>query len=134
MQNSVIVKCAAAIVRDQSLLLTRKRGTTTFISPGGKPLPGEDNLDCLAREVREELDVALQDASYLGMFRGVAAFESTPIEIHVYLADIAGEPRASAEIEEILWYRSAMPGQAPQVGSVFANAVIPLLLKKNLIV
>jgi 8-oxo-dGTP pyrophosphatase MutT (NUDIX family) len=133
MQNSVIVKCAAAIVRDQSLLLTRKRGTTTFISPGGKPMPGEDNLDCLAREVREELDVAIQESSYIGMFRGVAAFENTPIEMHVYLTDISGEPRASTEIEEILWYRSDMADRAPQVGSVFANAVIPLLLKKKLI-
>lgn len=133
MQKTAIVKCAAAIVRDNALLLTRKRGTTTFISPGGKPQPGEDNLDCLAREVREELDVAIQDPSYLGMFRGVAAFEGIPIEMHVYLADIVGEPRASAEIEEIVWYRSDLAGPAPLVGSVFANAVIPLLLKKKLI-
>jgi 8-oxo-dGTP diphosphatase len=133
MQKSVIVKCAAAIVRDKSLLLTRKQGTTTFISPGGKPLPGEAYLDCLAREVREELDVGIQAPSFLGIFHGVSAFENNPIEMHVYLTDIVGEPRASMEIEEILWYRSALPGPALPVGSVFADAVIPLLLKDKLI-
>ena len=133
MQKSAIVKCAAAIVRDNSLLLTRKRGTGTFISPGGKPLPGEDNLDCLARELREELNVAIGEPAYLGLFRGVAAFENQPIDMHVYLTDIVGEPSASAEIEEIVWYRSDLPSAALNIGSVFANAVIPLLLKRKLI-
>lgn len=133
MPNSFIVKCAAAIVRDRSLLLTRKQNTTTFISPGGKPLPGEDYLACLAREVREELDVAIQTSCFLGVFRGVAAFERKPIEMHVYLTGIAGAPRASAEIEEIVWYRSNLSSPSLKVGSVFANAVIPLLLKQNLI-
>lgn len=133
MQKSAIIKCAAAIVRDRSLLLTRKQGTTTFISPGGKPLPGEDYLDCLAREVREELDVAIQPPSFLGIFHGVSAFEDIPIEMHVYLTDIVGEPRASMEIEEIVWYRSGLSGPELKVGSVFANAVIPLLLKEKLI-
>lgn len=133
MQKSVIVKCAAAIVRDKSLLLTRKRGTTTFISPGGKPLPGENYLDCLAREVREELDVAIRTPTFLGIFGGVSAFENIPIEMHVYLTDIVGEPRACMEIEEIVWYRSGQSSAGLKVGSVFSNAVIPLLLKEKLI-
>ncbi|WP_236942736.1 hypothetical protein [Ewingella americana] len=36
-----IVKCSAVIIRDRALLLTRKRGTDIFISPGGKPLTGK---------------------------------------------------------------------------------------------
>ncbi|RSZ56413.1 NUDIX domain-containing protein [Massilia atriviolacea] len=133
MQQSIIVKCAAAIVREKSLLLTRKQGTTTFISPGGKPLPGEAYLDCLAREVREELDVAIQAPSFLGIFYGVSAFEDTPIHMHVYLTDIVGTPRASMEIEEIMWYRPGLGKPGLTIGSVFANAVIPLLIKEKLI-
>lgn len=133
MPKSIIVKCAAVIVRDRSLLLTRKQGTTTFISPGGKPLPGESYLDCVAREVREELEVEVQTSTYLGIFHGVSTFENISIEMHVYLSDIFGEPRPSAEIAEIVWYRSCLSSPQLMIGSIFGKAVIPLLLKERLI-
>jgi 8-oxo-dGTP diphosphatase len=133
MRNSIIVKCAAAIVRDKSLLLARKRGTATFISPGGKPLPGEDYLSCLIREVREELDVEVRAQTYLGTFKGISAFESVPVEMHVYLTEIHGDPRASTEIEEIVWYRCDRVSSELKVGSIFYENVIPFLLREGLI-
>ena len=35
-ESSPIVKCAAVVLRGNSVLLVRKRGTTDLISPGGK--------------------------------------------------------------------------------------------------
>ncbi|MGP9650592.1 NUDIX domain-containing protein [Glutamicibacter sp. AOP38-B1-38] len=37
------------------VLAVRKRGTATFMVPGGKPEPGESPLDAGVREVSEEL-------------------------------------------------------------------------------
>ncbi|WP_197059537.1 NUDIX domain-containing protein, partial [Cryobacterium sp. MLB-32] len=46
-----IDKAAAVILRGGLLLVVRKRGSTTFISPGGKPEPGERMDQALAREL-----------------------------------------------------------------------------------
>ena len=35
-KSSPVVKCAAVVLRGDSVLLVRKRGTTDLISPGGK--------------------------------------------------------------------------------------------------
>ena len=35
-ESPPIVKCAAVVLRGNSMLLVRKRGTTDLISPGGK--------------------------------------------------------------------------------------------------
>ncbi|RZF29754.1 NUDIX domain-containing protein [Paraburkholderia sp. UYCP14C] len=133
MHSAIIVKCAAAIIHEKSLLLTRKQGTETFISPGGKPFLGESYADCLSREVREELNVEVGKQTYLGLFTGTSTFEKMPIEMHVYLVEIAGEPQPGMEIDELIWYRSDNPTQDLKIGSIFRDAVIPLLISKKLI-
>ncbi|MBB5497973.1 NUDIX domain-containing protein [Paraburkholderia sp. MM5384-R2] len=134
MNSAKIVKCAAAIIHEKSLLLTRKQGTDTFISPGGKPLSGESCLDCLCREIREELNIEVSKQSYLGEFSGTSTFEDMPIEMNVYLVEIEGEPRAGMEIDELMWYRSDNARQDLKIGSIFRDAIIPLLTSKRLIV
>ncbi|WP_075180510.1 NUDIX domain-containing protein [Pantoea sp. 1.19] len=129
----VIVKCAAIIIHQRSLLLTRKRGTGVFISPGGKPLPGEDHLSCLQRELQEELGVSVKGFRPFGLFHGVAEFEAVAIENHVYHVDIVGEPRAGAEIEEIAWVNYRRPPCEIAVGSIFRENVMPLLFQQALI-
>jgi 8-oxo-dGTP diphosphatase len=50
-----IHKVGLAVVSGDRLLVVRKRGTGTFILPGGKPEGSEGDLATLAREVDEEL-------------------------------------------------------------------------------
>jgi 8-oxo-dGTP diphosphatase len=50
------------------MLLVRKRGTTTFMKPGGKRDDGEDDLTTLRRELTEELGCQLVSAELLGHF------------------------------------------------------------------
>ncbi|AUX71984.1 NUDIX hydrolase [Erwinia pyrifoliae] len=128
-----IVKCAAIIIHQRSLLLTRKRGTEVFISPGGKPLAGEDHLSCLKRELDEELGVKIKSFRPFGLFHGRAEFEAQAIENHVYFVEIIGQPRASHEIEEIAWVNYRKPPCEIAVGSIFRNNVIPLLFQQELI-
>jgi 8-oxo-dGTP diphosphatase len=134
MHSAIIVKCAAAIICKKSLLLTRKKGTETFISPGGKPFFGESYSDCLSREIREELNVEIGKRTYFGLFKGTSTFEHMPIEMHVYLVEISGEPRAGMEVDELIWYRSDNVMQDLKIGSIFRDSVIPLLTSKKLIV
>ncbi|MBK0001370.1 NUDIX domain-containing protein [Erwinia sp. S38] len=129
----VIVKCAAIIINQRSLLLTRKRGTEIFISPGGKPLAGEDHLSCLKRELQEELGVQIKTFRPFGLFHGLAEFEQTAIENHVYHVEISGQPRAGSEIEEIAWVNYRLPPCEIAVGSIFRDNVMPLLFQQELI-
>ena len=69
-ENEVICKVAGIIVRNRKLLLTRTRGTDLFLSPGGKPLAGEDPEEALRRELAEETGLVTIQADYFGRFEG----------------------------------------------------------------
>lgn len=115
MSEAPLIRTVAAVLRDAQgrVLLVRKRGTPTFIQPGGKREPGEAPLATLARELDEELGVALRPgAVVLGEFEDVAVNETgARVRALVYLAEAEGEPAARAEIEELAWVDPAAPGE-----------------------
>jgi 8-oxo-dGTP diphosphatase len=125
----MIEKCAAIIVREHRLLVVRKRATAIFISPGGKLEAGEDCIDCLRRELLEELNVKLLEASAFGTYDRPSALESGSIRIHVWMVTISGECRAAAEIEELRWITGEEWRAGLSIGSVFGECVIPELVR-----
>ena len=112
----MIVEVVGAVIRDAGgrLLTVRKRGTQRFMLPGGKREPGEDDLTALARELAEELGVALRSATLLGGFEAPAANEAgATVRSHAYLVEIEGDIAIQAEIEELLWMDPAAPPDVP---------------------
>ncbi|KHO19135.1 NUDIX hydrolase [Mycolicibacterium setense] len=110
-----VIRIVAAVVLDEHdrLLLVRKRGTTAFMQPGGKIEPGEQPIEALAREVREELGVgfALSEAEVLGRHSAPAANEpGHSVDAWLYLVRVDGEPQPQAEIAEMMWIDLAAPG------------------------
>lgn len=100
------IEIVAAVLRDHEgrVLTVRKRSTESFMLPGGKRDPGEDDLAALARELREELGLLLIDAEHLGTYDAPAANEpDTRVYGAIYLARADGEPAPRAEIEEVRW-------------------------------
>ncbi|SPT53901.1 NUDIX domain [Actinomyces bovis] len=97
------------------LLTVRKRGTSRFMLPGGKPEPGEDALRTAIREAAEELAVELEPARMRdwGEFTTLAANEAGTTLIasvfeHPYVAGV----RPCAEVAEARWQElsGAEPG------------------------
>lgn len=113
--SAPVIRIVAAVVLDASgrLLLVRKRGTTAFMQPGGKIEPGEQPIEALLREVREELGVGFDPATAeeLGHFQAPAANEPGHfVDAWLYLVSLDGTPQVQAEIEEMLWVDPLEPG------------------------
>ncbi len=99
-------KIGLLAVREGRVLLCRKkRGTSLLILPGGCLEPGETALECLHRELREELgDVTIGDLEHLGVYRDRAADAGKTVEIELYRGTLTGTPMASSEIRELVWF------------------------------
>jgi 8-oxo-dGTP diphosphatase len=103
------IRVSAAVITDDAhrLLLVRKRGTTAFMQPGGKPEAGESPDATLIRELAEELGLRLgtEHLRALGSFTAAAANEpGFLVTADVFAVDIAAQvPAIAAEIEELRW-------------------------------
>ena len=130
-------KVGLLTLREGKILLCRKKHTTSsLILPGGCKEPGESALDCLARELREELgDVQVSEPEYIGVYSGRAAgSEAGPpktVQIELYRADLIGEPAARSEIAELVWFGPEDDGTrlAPSI----RNKILPDLIARGIL-
>jgi 8-oxo-dGTP diphosphatase len=102
----MIGKVGLLLIRDGKVLLCRKkRGTSLLILPGGKREAGESSLECLERELREELgDVKAVSPDFIGVYVYAAAEPGKTVRIELYRAELEGEARALSEIAELVWF------------------------------
>ena len=125
-----LIRTVAAVLCDDQgrVLLVRKRGTDTFIQPGGKREPGEDSLQTLARELAEEVGVGLRPGAIrLGEFEDVAVNEAgARVQAEVFLASVDGTPSAGAEIGELAWVDPAAPGER-KIAPLSRWQILPML-------
>jgi 8-oxo-dGTP diphosphatase len=120
-----LVVAAAVIIRSGRLLVVSKTAAPdVFYLPGGKPDPGEQPLDCLGRELAEELGVGIESAEPFAEVRAPAALEGVPMWMTVFLARLTGVPAPAAEIASLrFWPRDGGLALAPAV----RDCVIPRL-------
>lgn len=100
------VAICVAVIQNGRILLVRKR--KTWILPGGKPESGESNLQCLVREVREELPgINLKNLQFYKSFEGRTPHQGDILKAKVYFADIEDKTEAKlktgAEINAMKW-------------------------------
>ncbi len=94
-------------VRDRRLLCARTRNKDAFYLPGGKREVGESDWEALAREVREEISVAIdvKTFAFFGKF-DAAAHGHGPgamVTMVCYESGYRGTIAPSNEIEELAW-------------------------------
>lgn len=104
---AVIDKVAWIRLENGAILSSRSRGKDVYYIPGGKREPGENDLETLIREIREELSVAIvaDSAEHLGTFQAQAHGhpDGTTVRMTCYTADYRGALQPDNEIEEIAW-------------------------------
>ncbi|HET9411785.1 MAG TPA: NUDIX domain-containing protein [Candidatus Saccharimonadales bacterium] len=107
-----LVKVGLAVIKDRKMLLVRngKHGEV-FSTLGGKIEGTEDDMACLAREVKEEASTEVIPGSlnFLGEFRGaILGKENTFITIRLYKGELKNEPIPSSEIVEVRYFDSTI--------------------------
>lgn len=127
-----IVVSAVCVFDDAGRLLTvRKRGTSMFMHPGGKPEFGETAVQAAARELQEEVGIIVDpcELELMGVWIADAANEAvTDIEATVFMAPGTWTAHPSAEIAEIRWLD--LPGldqSALDQGATLPQDLAPLL-------
>ena len=92
--NTIVV--TAAVIEDDGRVLVTRRLAGTHLEgywefPGGKCDAGESLAACLARELREELDVGARVG--VEVFTTTHAYPERRVELHFLECSLLGEPR-----------------------------------------
>jgi len=122
---------ALAHISNRRLLLVRSSGKSGFYLPGGKPEPGESDLETLLREIREEMDCGIDIATVSYFTTTIAPAYAKPpgvlVAVRTYRAELIGTPRPASEVEELRYFGLeeylAMPSRAPAAESLLRGLV-----------
>lgn len=136
---SKIIRVVAVLVQDQdgNILLVRKKGTDTFIQPGGKPEPGEHTLTTAARELQEETGLVVGQERFDAIGEHVAAAANEPgfsivaqcVRVRLAPGEEAGT-KAAAEIAEATWFTPAAAAQI-KAAPLFQDIILPLAIAEG---
>ncbi len=94
--------------RTKKLLQVRShKQEEVFFTLGGKIEEGESDIECLKREVKEEIDCEIDEPSikFLTEFEDVAhGKEERLVNIRMYEGKLIGEPKPSSEVVEVGYF------------------------------
>jgi ADP-ribose pyrophosphatase YjhB (NUDIX family) len=130
-------KVGLVVLQGDRILLCRKdRDTSKLILPGGRREAGESDLDCLTREIAEELgDVVLTHVEYIGTYEDRAALDDPTVvktlRMALYRGELTGTPTPSSEITKLVWFGPDSDRQ--QLTPIFLNRVLPDLIARKIL-
>jgi 8-oxo-dGTP pyrophosphatase MutT (NUDIX family) len=112
MENQQIIdKLAFIYIKNQEILMALSKGKDTYYIPGGKRKENETDNKALSREVKEELNIDLDETSikHYGTFIAQAhgKAEGVMVQMTCYTANFTGEIEPSSEIQDLAYYAYA---------------------------
>lgn len=105
----IIRAACLAIFQENKILMAKGDSKDVFFFVGGGLELGENDVDCLIREVKEEIncDLVIDSIQFLAEFEDLAhGKENTVVQLPFYTAEIIGEPVPSGEVDELAYLDS----------------------------
>jgi len=130
-----VIRIAAIIIQDKSLLLVKGEDKyKEYWTPGGKAKSGEADLDCLQRELREEISAKAVSAKFFGEYVSPSLYDVGVVyRSRVYLVEIEGKIIPSNEIKGFVWMsRKEFESNKYPLIPATQGRIIPDLIKKGL--
>lgn len=127
----VIHKVALAVFKDGKILQVRtSKQEEVFYTLGGKIEAGESDIDCIKREVLEEIGCEMDESSlkYLTTFEDIAHGGLAMLHLRMYEGKLKGTPKPNSEIVEIGYFDT---NSDPKNLSIIAQRTIFPWLKKH---
>jgi 8-oxo-dGTP diphosphatase len=132
-----IHKAGLLTFRENRFLMCRKnRETSRLILPGGRVEAGETELECLHREIEEELGaVSLENPQFVGRYSDIAHSDDPTVqktlELSLYAGELSGRPVPSGEIIELVWF--GKDSNLNDLTPIFSRQILPDLKRRNLL-
>jgi 8-oxo-dGTP pyrophosphatase MutT (NUDIX family) len=100
-------KIAFIEIKSGEILSTKSKGKTKYYIPGGKRELGESDSQTLIREIKEELNVNIDEKTieFIGIFKAQSdgAKDGIIVKMTCHKAKYRGVPQPCSEIDEIKW-------------------------------
>ncbi len=130
----IIRAACLAIFQDKKILMARGDDKNVFFFVGGGLEEGENDIDCLIREVKEEIncDIDRDSIQFLAEFEDRAhGKENTIVQLPFYTATLIGEPTPSREVDELEYLDSTVDSEL--LSAIAINKVYPWLKDQGFI-
>lgn len=135
MKNKYIKKIGLLYMKDKKLLAVYKPKIGAYITPGGKVEINESDLDCLNREINEELGCSVNNLTYFGTFKGEMLEFSKKLKQICYLGNINGQITINPNdaIKGYTWIDRDYKNKNIPLGQMLESQIIPKLIKRGLL-
>ena len=127
-------RIGALIIIDKKLLLVSGHKSDIYWTPGGKIEENENDEECLRRELLEEVGMRLVSCKFFKEYNYMSLLLPDTYTIsRIYLAEAAGDPVISNEIDSFIWLsREDYLAGKHNLMYVVKDQVIPELIEKGL--
>lgn len=110
-----------------------EKAVTQYLMLGGQ-LENDSDIDCLKKEIKEELDceINVDNLKYIDDYEDVAATPSRDVMIKLYRGNLIGEPEPSSEIGALHWVGKDDINN-DKLSPIIRNKILPDLINKGIL-
>ncbi|MFS8131032.1 MAG: NUDIX domain-containing protein [Candidatus Dojkabacteria bacterium] len=136
--NPDIIKISALSIKDKKVLLVKAEGKDFWSSLGGKIENNEEHVECLKREIKEEINLNLVSAT-LYLEAPIVPTDNNDgrtIKNFFYIVETSGETQLNPDdqIKEYKWLsKDEFVNRDFKIGTALERFAIPKLIKDGLI-
>lgn len=126
MKNLIINKIGVLCIRNRKLLVVYKPKIGQYITLGGKINKGESDIECIKREVTEEICCSPKNFHYFKTFKG------NNIILKCYFCDLEGKIKTQHEISKYVWL-TRNSSASYKLAPILEKNIVPELIRRGLI-